>query len=358
MYGNIIDEHLSNANLKKNQFYDPVILPGALILHWKFLGYHIKVEMANKTFVLDEENNSVTSFQLLGPVREKLISPCCVSVSATGEYVVSDPESCFIVIYSSLGEYLSHFSTIPKSTFYLLLDLDKHKPHDVAWLSSKKIVYTQPWGSKVVVSNWKGKVSTCIQGKPLYEPFGVCVDNLDQIYITDRNKGRILCYSADGKLIKTFGGLGANGYNFMNPHYIVISGNGDIVLNDVCKDNLFIKIFSRKSGVHHTIPTDIENSKHSTPGCLALDHENNILQADNKNKLIHLFRWEENENNEFMNEKIKVNSISELYGITFNRDGNLACIDQDDKRIKILPLANLYCNGHIKSSSDMTEDSN
>jgi hypothetical protein len=316
-------------------------------------------KMANRMSALDDEDtNSLTSFNLLGPVGEKLISPCCISVSPTGEYLVSDSESCFIIIYNSFGEYLSHFSTIPKSSFYLLLDLDKHKPHDVAWLSSKKIVYTQPWGSKVVISNWKGKVSICIEGKPLYQPFGVCVDNLDQIYITDRDKGRILCYSADGKLIKSFGGFGSNGYVLNNPHYIVINRTGDIVLNDIVKDSICIKVLNKKSGVHKTIPTDIENGKNI--GSLAIDSDHNIIHADTQNKTVHVFTSDLNENNEYLSGKFTINNVNDMYGIAFNHDGNLVCIDQNDKRIKIFPWAKdyMYCNGHIKSSSHITEDSN
>jgi hypothetical protein len=46
-------------------------------------------KMANRMSALDDEDtNSLTSFNLLGPVGEKLISPCCISVSPTGEYLV------------------------------------------------------------------------------------------------------------------------------------------------------------------------------------------------------------------------------------------------------------------------------
>ena len=310
-----------------------------------------------------EDVNEVTlnCFELLGPVGEKLFAPCCVSVSSTGEYVVSDPESCFIIIYSSFGEYLSHFSTIPKSAFYLLLNLDKHKPHDVAWLSSKKIVYTQPWGSKVVVSNWNGKISTCIEGKPLYQPYGVCIDNLDHIYITDRDKGRILCYTSDGKLIKTYGGLGSvDGISIIHPHYIALSKSGNIVFSDLVKDILYIKIFNSKTGVHKTIPTNIEYNKSNSTNSLAVDSDDNIILADNLTQSLQILTCNVNEINVFFNEKYDLTNLKELCGISFNRDGNLVCIDQKDKTIKIFPWAkdNLYCNGHVKSTSNITDDSN
>jgi hypothetical protein len=87
------------------------------------------------------------------------------------------------------------------------------------------------------------------------------VDNLDQIYITDRDKGRILCYSADGKLIKSFGGFGSNGYVLNNPHYIVINRTGDIVLNDIVKNSICIKVLNKKSGDSPVGETEIQHGE-------------------------------------------------------------------------------------------------
>lgn len=308
------------------------------------------MKMANSTSRLDQDA-SLASFELLGPVGEKLFAPTCVSVSSTGEYVVSDSESCFIVIYSSFGEYLCHFSTIPKSIFYLLLNLEKHRPHDVAWLSSKRVVYTQPWGSKVTISNWNGYKTTCLEGKPLYQPFGVCVDNLDQIYVTDKDKGRILCYSSEGKLIKTFGGLASNGFSLHNPHYIVLNKAGDIVLNDMIKDCVCIKMYDRLSGNFKTVSTNTISGL--GVGSLAIDSENNIFMTDYHKNMVKVFRNDSNENHE-------MNNVKNLCGIALNHDGNLVCIDNHDKTIKIFPWGkdHLHCNGHIKSSLDITIDNN
>lgn len=223
-------------------------------------------------------------FELLGPVGEKLFAPTCVSVSSTGEYVVTDSDSCFIVIYGNCGDYLSHFSTIPKSSFYFLLSIDKHRPQDVAWLSSKKIVYTQPWGSKVTIANWKGQVTTCIEGKPLYQPFGVCVDQLDQIFITDREKGRILCYSVDGKLIKSFGGLASTGFTLINPQYIVIKRSGEIVINDIEKETVLLKILDRNTGTSKVSAPGVNVCSDRTIGCLAVGLDDNVIQVDINNK--------------------------------------------------------------------------
>lgn len=316
--------------------------------------------MALKVSEVDENTNSTDSFQfeLLGPVGEKLIAPTCVSVSATGEYVVTDSDSCFIVIYNSCGDYLSHFSTIPKSSFYFLLSIDKHKPQDVAWLSSKKIVYTQPWGSKVTIANWKGQVTTCIEGKPLYQPFGVCVDQMDQIYITDREKGRVLCYSVDGKLIKSFGGLASNGFSLTSPQYIVIKQSGEIVINDIEKDSVSLKILDKKGGNSRTITLGMNMAKSQTTGCLALDLDNNVIQVDSNNTCLKVIEDNSNEDREFSDVTLDISHVTELQGIAMNLNGNLVCIDNHDKTIKIIPWAknHLHCNGHVKTDLDSNDN--
>ncbi|KAK3104075.1 hypothetical protein FSP39_024225 [Pinctada imbricata] len=224
-----------------------------------------------------------STFKLLGPVGEELITPSSLSVSNSGEIVVSDSESCFIVIYSCQCNYLSHFSTIPRMMFYVFFDTDFYKPHQVAWLSSRRVVFTQPKGSRIIVSDWTGKCHVTIEGRPLYEPYGIMVDQSDNIYVTDKQKGRILCYSCEGKLIQTLGKLGCNNVNLTSPHFIQHSNSEDtFYVNHIMKDKIVISVYNKdgKLKQHLTPKMDLASDGRSLGQFVVLE-DDSIVYLDN-----------------------------------------------------------------------------
>ncbi|XP_033745459.1 uncharacterized protein LOC117330972 [Pecten maximus] len=287
----------------------------------------------------------VMTFDLLGPVGERLLCPTCICVSLTGEFVVSDTESCFVVIYSSDGQYLSHFSTIPKRMFYMFIDLAKYRPQDVAWLSSKRVVYTQPAGCRVVVSDWKGKSTVSIEGQPLYEPYGLCIDKSDKIYITDRAKGRILCYNSNGKLIKSLGAFGSREV-LSNPHYIHVTNNGNICVNELCEGKIRVRVYS-KTGTSSCV---VGKGDNQVLGSLAVDPEGCVLQVDLRvsdlvvcpppklNGYIHKDKTvtEQNGHRDLTTSLLVSRTLtSDLGGMTFTNTDNLVCIDRKEKKAKV-----------------------
>ena len=280
------------------------------------------------------------SFDLLGPVGEKLIRPVCVSVAMTGEFVVSDADSCFIVIYSSTGHYISHFSTISKRTFYIFFDPGTYAPHDVAWLSNKRIVHTQPKGCRVIISDWKGNYSVEIEGKPLYQPYGVCVDASDRIYITDKHKGRVLCFSSEGKLIKGIAIFGSC-QTLSHPHYISVSENGDVYVSEYNEGKLTIKVFQSSGTTRNIlIPKDCKSHEHMNVGNFVLVN-GNILQTDRINSYIYVCQGlkgrDDFESDTEEHSIIKFNSLSNI-ALTEN---NLVFIDQYNKQLHILSIVTL-----------------
>jgi hypothetical protein len=68
---------------------------------------------------------------------------------------------------------------------------------------------------------------------------------------------------------------------------------------------------NKKSGVHKTIPTDIENGKNI--GSLAIDSDHNIIHADTQNKTVHVFTSDLNENNEYLSGKFTIKSTETFY---------------------------------------------
>lgn len=307
---------------------------------WKFLGRH----WCDQT---DKKVQGSWEFELLGPVDEKLLTPTCIAVSETGEFVVSDTESCFIVIYDNNGKYLSHFSTIPKFRLYIFQSLDKYRPQDVAWLSTKRLAYTQPKGSKVTVSDWKGNVKTCIQGRPLYEPFGIDVDMYDRIFVCDRAKGRILCYNSDGKLLKSFGAFCSHNIQLCKPHYIAIDGSGNIFVNDIQQGNIIIIVYTDKGNVIDCLTTDLPFSDNL--GSLAVDKVGKMFQVDTREGCIVVIKGSTSDQ-DAEHKHIKINNCEKPSGIAFSPECELVCIDQKCKTARIesfRPISFQHKNGVI-----------
>lgn len=313
---------------------------------WKFFSAELK---GNHNEPAKEDTTDESKFELLGPVGEKLSTPECISVSLTGELVVSDSESCFIVIYNSFGNYMTHFSTLPKQNFYFFLDIDRYKPHDVAWLSSRKIAYTQPKGCKITVSDWKGKASMCVEGKPLYEPYSLTVDKTDNIFVTDREKGRLLCFNTEGKLIRSIGVFGSGNMSLNIPHYICISKHGYIYINDIQKGKVVIHIFDPNKNSCETILTNID-SKDEKIGQFTIDENDRILQVDTNEDSINVFNTDDRENNDSVLYPLsKIYIVKDISGITFNNNSDLLCIDRSSVEVKTHPwkiVTEVNCNEH------------
>ena len=289
-------------------------------------------------------------FQLLGPVGEKLIRPASLAVSNSGEIVVSDSESCFIVIYGSHGNYLSHFSTIPKKTFYMFFSIEGYKPHDVDWLSNKRVAFTQPKGCRIVISDWTGKYHVTIEGRPLYEPYGIKVDNSDHIYVTDRHKGRILCFNSDGKLLQTIGKFGCSNISLTVPHYIQFSNNEeDFYVNHIFKGKSVISLFKRDGKLkHHLYPDACSKTADRELGHFVVTSNGSILVStdDTKHKASILVMKTKSKRDTITNGHVKtVSCVSKLCDMGFpvtavaiNNANQIACINSELTCIQIHSL--------------------
>ncbi|KAL3851711.1 hypothetical protein ACJMK2_015438 [Sinanodonta woodiana] len=277
------------------------------------------------------------SFPLTGPAGEKLISPCCIAVSRTGEFLICDPISYFLVIYNKNGDFLSHFSTLPVKSFYVFLNMDVYQPHDVGWLSTKKVVFTQPAGCKICISDWKGNVTTCIQGRPLYEPYGLAVDDTDKIFVTDRKKGRILCYSAEGKLLQSIGSFSSSTNVLSSPLSIAIDHISNLVIGDFNKGRMIMHIYKRNGDVLESItindaPVSEERYPHIT-----VTQTGYILLADTVSGSV-LVLSADKLNGEESRRKSEIKLAEKLSGITYIPDKRqLAYIDQSHMSVYVQP---------------------
>ena len=121
----------------------------------------------------------------------------------------------------------------------------------------------------------------------LKNPWGVAVNEQDEIAVSDTGNHKIHLFKSDGTHIKSFGGEGAQQGKFKRPAGITFHGNNIIVaeqdnhrVQQVSKQGQYLSYFGEKGRLDHQL---------STPCGLSIDSDDNILVADSDNKLVKMF---------------------------------------------------------------------
>ena len=120
------------------------------------------------------------------------------------------------------------------------------------------------------------------------EPYGVTVNERNEIAVTDSNNCRVQIFSSDGTHLRSFGSGGNEEGEFNNPSGIAYLNNGNIVVADTHQNRL--QIFTGR-GVYFTQIGGEGNLDHQFkyPWGLSVDSDGNIIVADSDNKLIKIF---------------------------------------------------------------------
>ena len=119
-------------------------------------------------------------------------------------------------------------------------------------------------------------------------PWGVAVNERNEIAVTDACNNRIHVFSSDGTVLRSFGTEGDKQGEFNLPRGIAFDKNGNIIVAD--RNNHRVPCFSEQGGHLNTF-----SSKGSlyhqlnTPLSISLDSDGNVIVADRYNKLIKIF---------------------------------------------------------------------
>ena len=120
------------------------------------------------------------------------------------------------------------------------------------------------------------------------DPWGVAVNERNEIAVTDNSNTRVQIFSCNGKFIRSFGRKGVKKGEFKDPSGIAYLNNGNIVVADTFNDRL--QIFTERGECLAQIGSE-ENPDHqlNSPIGLSVDSDGNIIVADTDNKLIKIF---------------------------------------------------------------------
>ena len=119
-------------------------------------------------------------------------------------------------------------------------------------------------------------------------PWGVAVNERNEIAVTDCNSRRIQIFSSDGTYLRSFGSKGDQEGEFDYPTGIAYLNNGNIVVAD--RRNNRLQIFTEQEKYLTQIGGE-GNLDHqfNFPQGLFVDSDGNFVVADSKNKLVKLF---------------------------------------------------------------------
>ena len=119
-------------------------------------------------------------------------------------------------------------------------------------------------------------------------PWGVAVNDRDEIAVTELWSHRVSVYSSDGIHLRSFGGEGEENGELNQPSGIAFDIHGNIIVTDCNNDRVQVfdrnGKFLRKFGKHVTLDHKLKN-----PEGLSINGQGYIIVSDRDNKLIKIF---------------------------------------------------------------------
>ena len=160
-------------------------------------------------------------------------------------------------------------------------------------------------------------------------PWGVAVNEEDEIAVSDTGNHKIHLFKSDGTHIRSFGGKGAQQGQLNSPCGTVYHGDNIIVAEQVnhrvqvlSKQGEYLRHFGREVSLDHQL---------DSPTGLSIDSDCNIIVPDKLNKLIKIFSTD----GQFLNKLGTEGSFTEPFHC-IQHDNYLIVSDNGDHSVKIL----------------------
>ena len=158
-------------------------------------------------------------------------------------------------------------------------------------------------------------------------PWGVAVNEQDEIAVSDVGNHQIHLFKSDGTHIKSFGGDGTQPGEFSRPSGIALHANNIIVaeqnnsrVQEVSKQGQYLSHFGGQGSLDRQL---------HRPCGLSIDSDGNILVADSLNKLIKIFSV----GGQFLSKTGKENSFTKPFHC-IQHDNHLIVSDVCDHSVK------------------------
>jgi len=163
-------------------------------------------------------------------------------------------------------------------------------------------------------------------------PWGVAVNERNEIHVTDRDNNRVQIFGSDGTYLRSFGSGGDQEGELKHPRGIAFLNNEKIAVADT--SNHRVQIFSNQ-GEYLSQFGGEGNLDHqlNKPWGLSVDRDGNIIVADRLNKLIKIF----SPSGQFLHKFCKEGSLKEPRHC-IQKDKHFIVSDGGDHCIKVFDV--------------------
>ena len=216
-----------------------------------------------------------------------------------------------------------------------------NKPWGVAVNNRNEIAVTEVFNHRVSVFSSDGTHLRSFgregrnQGKFNY-PTGITFDNNGNIIVADRDNRRVQVFSGNGEFLTKFGEKGNLDHQLQNPQGLSVTSNGDIIVVDT--GNKLIKIFS---------PRGQFKRKFGGQGSLShpyhcIQKEQYFIASDQAEHCIKVFDLEGNFVFKFGKKGNKEGEFNRPGYLSVNRDGHLMVCDSLNHRVQVFELSGKF----------------
>ena len=167
-------------------------------------------------------------------------------------------------------------------------------------------------------------------------PSGIAFDKDGNIIVVDTNNHRVQMFSEQGEYLSHFGGRGTLDRQFNYPHGLSLDRDGNIIVSD--KDNHFVKIFSpkgkflRKIGGHGIFTRPFHCVQHDDCFLVSDEFEGCIKVFNNNGEFLYTFGKKGNEDGEFHCPRC----------LSVTKAGQLVVCDRSNDRIQIFEMSGKF----------------
>ena len=210
-----------------------------------------------------------------------------------------------------------------------------NKPWGVAVNDRDEIAVTEVWNGRVSVFGSDGTHLRLFgkRGKnngEFNQPLGIAFDSLGNIVVTDCNNHRVQVFDRNGKFLRKFGEYGSLDHQLKSPEGLSINANGDIIVADT--GNKLIKIFSssgeylRKFGEAGSLVTPYHCIQHGQYFIVSDYGDHSIKTFDLEGRFSSKFGKQGNKDGEFNKPRY----------LSVNKQGLLMVCDSFNHRVQVL----------------------
>ena len=296
---------------------------GRYHLHIKVEGEHIKGSPFPLTVNLPVQKLGI-------PVKiiSDLQMPTYVAVNNRGKIIVTE-DSNHISFYSQTGEKLRSFGSQGSSTGQFNL------PWGVAVDDDDNIVVADHNNDRVQKFTSDGKFIKAVEKKEFRHPRGIAIHPYTKhIYVVDNNNHHVFVLDSDLTFISSFGREGRDHGQFSYPQDVAFDSAGNIYVADggnhsiqvLTADGQFLRKFGKKGK---------GNGELNRPTGICIDSDNVVYVTEHNNHRVSVFSCEGKHLKSFGTQGSGRGQFHYPYGITVDSTGLVYVSDSGNNRLQL-----------------------